>query len=107
MNTSEATQKLDNKRVIYKTTDVIPSAWHVKDPQWVGYVNFDGEIFWTDYFDSKEEAETELRCLQKQTSYEVVKTMEDEGYYPERAKVLESQYQKMGITSGLYSDLNG
>jgi hypothetical protein len=33
--------------------------------------------------------------------------MEDEGYYPERAKVLESQYQKMGMTSGLYTDLNG
>ena len=92
---------------IQKTSDVIPSAWHIKDPKWVGYIAVDGDMQWTDYFDTKEEAETELRCLQKRTSYEVIKTKEDEGFYPERAKVLESQYQMMGLTSGLYTDLNG
>lgn len=93
--------------VILKRSEVIPSAWHIKDPKWVGYVSIDGKMTWTDYFDTREEAEAELRCLQKRTSYELIKTKEDEGFYPERAKVLESQYRKMGLTSGLYTDLNG
>lgn len=63
------------------------------------------ENHYTDCFDSKEEVELELRCLEKRLSFEVIETMEGEGYYPDRAIIMEQKYQKSGRTNGLYTGL--
>lgn len=39
-------------------------------------------------------------------SYELIETVQCEGYYPERAKVIEEKYQASGRTNGLYTGLN-
>jgi hypothetical protein len=51
------------------------------------------------------EAELELRCLEKRLSYELIKTVEDEGSYPERVIAIENLYQQSGRTNGLYTGL--
>ncbi|MEY5146591.1 MAG: hypothetical protein RL224_905 [Actinomycetota bacterium] len=64
------------------------------------------ENYYTDFFDSKDEAALELRCLEKRMSFESIPTMEEEGYYPERAIMIEEKYQQSGRTNGLYAGLN-
>ena len=39
-------------------------------------------------------------------SYELIETVEDEGFYPERAIIMEEKYQKSGRTNGLFIGLN-
>lgn len=60
----------------------------------------------TPYFDTIEEAKDELRCLEKRLGYELIETVEGEGFYPERAILIEEKYQKSGRTNGLYTGLN-
>lgn len=60
---------------------------------------------YTPFFDTIEEALLELRCLEKRLSYETVQTIEMEGYYPQRAILIEDLYQKSGKNDGLYSGL--
>ena len=61
---------------------------------------------YTSWFNTKEEAELELRCLEKQLSFELVKSWQCEGYFPERAIIMEEKYQQSGRTNGLYTGLN-
>lgn len=63
-------------------------------------------MYQTPYFSTKEEAELELRCLEKTMSYELIETLEMEGMYPERASLMEDKYQASGRTNGLYTGLN-
>jgi hypothetical protein len=63
-------------------------------------------VYQTPYFSTKEEAELELRCLEKTMSYELIETLEMEGMYPERATIMEDKYQASGRTNGLYTGLN-
>lgn len=65
-----------------------------------------GENHYTEVYNNQEEAELELRCLEKRLSFESIKTMQDEGYYPERAIKIEELYKQSGRTNGLYSGLN-
>lgn len=92
--------------VAFKRSSVLPTAFHVSDPGYWGYI-FDGnEMHWTPVFKDKKEAENELRCLEKQLSFELIKTKEDQGFYPERAKIIENQYHKGNCTSGHYNEVN-
>jgi hypothetical protein len=84
----------------------VPSCWHEANPKYAGHVRIGPDNHFTEWFDTKEEAELERRCLEKRLSYELVETVEDEGYYPERAKVMEEKYQASGLTTGLYTGLN-
>ena len=69
---------------------------------------FDGDkTYWSEPFEDKSEAENELRCMEKQISFELIKTMQDEGFYPERSVILENQYQKGNCASGCYNEMNG
>jgi hypothetical protein len=52
------------------------------------------------------EASLELRCLEKRINYELIDTVEGEGFYPHRAIIMEEKYQESGRTNGLYTDLN-
>ena len=92
---------------VFKRSNVVPTAFHIPNPEYWGYV-FDGkQMHWTKAFKDKAEAENELRCLEKQLSYELIETMEDLGFYSERAKIIENQYQKGNCSSGLYNEVNG
>ena len=89
-----------------KTSQILPSCYHLKNPQYTGSIYVGGKVCQTPYFSTKEEAELELRCLEKTMSYELIETLEMEGMYPERATIMEEKYQASGRTDGLYTGLN-
>ena len=55
------TQKPTSKR-----KDVIPSAWHIDNPDYVGYISIGADLFYTDYFKTKEEANLALDILKSE-----------------------------------------
>ena len=69
-------------------------------------VTYGGVSEWSEWFDSEDDAKLELRCLEKRHSFEVIDTMVDEGFYPERAIIMEEKYQQSGRTNGLYTGLS-
>jgi hypothetical protein len=101
METSSNTQK-----PVFKTSQVISSNYHLPEKTYAGFVYIDGKNHVTKWFDTKEEAKLELRCLEKKLNYELIETKEMEGFYPERAKIIEEKYQASGRTNGLYTGLN-
>jgi len=44
--------------------------------------------------------------MEKRCSFEMIETTEGEGYFPERAIIIEEKYQKSGRTNGLYTGLS-
>lgn len=95
----------EQKKPYAKWSQVIPSNYHLEDKKYAGYVYIGGDNYYTEWFDSKDEAELELRCLEKQLNFELIETVEDEGCYPERAKLIEEAYQASGRTNSLYTGL--
>lgn len=91
---------------VSKTSQVLPSNYHLEQKTYVGHVQIGGDNYYTKYFDTKEETELELLCLEKSLSYELIKTVQDEGVYPERAIIMEQKYQESGRTNSLYTGLN-
>ena len=89
-----------------KTSQILPSCYHLKNPEYTGSIYVGGKVYQTPYFSTKEKAALELRCLEKSMSYELIETMEMEGMYPERAQVIEEKYQASGRTDGLYNSLD-
>lgn len=100
MATSSSKQKLT-----LKESYLIPSSFISKNPSYAGYITLEGKAYVTEWFEDKEDALLELRCLEKQLSYELVKTTRCEGFYPERATIIEEKYQASGRTNGLYTGL--
>lgn len=101
MATSSTVQK-----PLYKRSEVLPSNYHLKEKQYAGFIYIGSDAHITSWFETKEEAELELRCLEKSLSYELIETVEMEGMYPERARIIEEKYQASGRTTGLYTSLN-
>lgn len=101
MATSSTVQK-----PLYKRSEVLPSNYHLKEKQYAGFIYIGPDAHITSWFETKEEAELELRCLEKTLSYELIETVEMEGFYPERARIMEEKYQASGRTNGLYTGLN-
>lgn len=93
------------EKISHKTSQVLPSNYHLKEKSYVGCVTIGNKNYYTPYYDNIEEARLELRCLEKQLSFEIIETVEGEGYYPKRAIMIEELYQKSGRTNGLYSGL--
>lgn len=93
-------------KVASKWYDVLPSAYHVPNPTYVGCVGIGGKNYWTDYCETKEEAWSKLEELKLDLGYMLIKTKQDEGYFPERAKLIKEKYDASGRTNGLYSGLN-
>jgi len=108
METSSNTpvQTETSSKVKSKISQILPSGWHVANPKYAGHTRIGPDNHFTEWFDSKKEAELELRCLEKRLNYELIDTVEGEGYYPERAKLMEEKYQASGRTNGLYTGLN-
>ena len=88
-----------------KVSQVLASSYHLADKKYCAYVRIGFENHFSEWFDTKDEAMLELRCLEKQLSFELIETIEGEGYHPERAKVIEEKYQASGRTNGLYTSL--
>jgi hypothetical protein len=88
-----------------KISRVLPSNYHEGARKYAGHIYIGGDNHWTEWFDDKEEAALELRCLEKRLSFETIETVEDEGMYPERAKVIEEKYQASKRTDGIYTGL--
>ena len=107
METSSNTpaQTETSSKVVSKISQIVPSSWHVPAPKYAGHVCIGSDNYYTEWFDSREEAELERRCLEKRLSYELIKTVEDEGVYPERTIEIEKLYQQSGRTNSLYSGL--
>ncbi len=93
-------------KITHKVKQVLPTNYHLKEKKYYGHVQIGGDNHYTDVYDSIEDAELELRCLEKRLSFESIKTMQDEGYYPERSIIIEEKYQQSGRTNGLYTGLN-
>lgn len=93
-------------KISSKISEVVPSNYHLNDRKYAGFIRLGGDNYWTNFFDTKDEALLELRCLEKSLSYELIETMEGEGVYPERAIIMEQKYQESGRTNGLYTGLN-
>ena len=93
------------EKIISKSSEVLPSNYHLKQKQYVGCVRIGSDNYYTPYYDTIQEALLELRCLEKRLSFEVFFTVEDEGFYPQRAILMEEAYQKSGRTNGLYTGL--
>ena len=104
LNTPEQTET--SSKVNSKISQVVPSCWHEPNPKYAGHIRIGPENHFTAWFGARNEAELELRCLEKRLSYELIKTVEDEGVYSERAKLMEEKYQASGRTNGLYAGLN-
>jgi hypothetical protein len=98
-------QEQSTSKINSKISQVVPSCWHESNPKYAGHVRIGGENHFTAWFDARKEAELELRCLEKRLSYELIETVEEEGYYPERSILLEKLYKESGRTNGLYSGL--
>ena len=94
------TQETTEKNIVSKHSDVVPSSWHIIPyPSWYGYVSVDGEMTFTKTYKSKKRAVTALQKLKEKLDYDSIKTMQCEGCYPERAKIMEELYVKDGRRS--------
>jgi hypothetical protein len=85
---------------------VVPSNYHL-DPSTRKYsavIVLGGETHWGDEWqDNLAEAESDLRCMINNLDYAATKTMQCEGFYPERAIIIEEKYITLVITTlGLY-----
>ena len=102
MTTSSSTQG----KPAQKRSEVLPSNYHLSTRQYVAHISYGGVNQWSEYFDTEDEAKPELRCMEKRCSYELIETTEGEGYFPERAIIIEEMYQQSGRTNGLYTGLS-
>lgn len=98
-------QKPTISKVISKRTDVLPVAFHVPNSPYVGLVVIGSKNYWSDYCETKEEAQVALKELKEALDYDSIETMEMEGFYPERADKISDLYRESGRTCGTYSGL--
>jgi len=87
---------MSTRKPTFKRKDVIPTAWHVDNPDYRGYISIDSDLFYTDCFKTKEEAAFALEKLAYKHSYDTIETLQDEGCYPERAKIMNERYKELG-----------
>ena len=99
------TSSSPTEKITQKNSQVLPSNWHLPEKTYYGCVKIGSNNYYTPYYETLDEAILELRCLEKRVNYELVNTIEMEGYYPERAILIEESYQKSGRTNGLYTGL--
>lgn len=92
-------------KVISKRYDVLPTAFHVTNPNYFGFVTIGGQNYYTENFPTKTEAEAALRELKEALDYDSIDTMEGQGFFPERAEKIRELYEASSRTCGTYSGL--
>ena len=95
-----------SSRPTAKRSETLATAYHVPNPRYFAWVSIGSEVHYSEPYDTREEADDERRCIEKRLSYELIETMEGEGCYPERAKLMEELYAASGRTSCVYTGLN-
>jgi hypothetical protein len=95
-----------SSRPTAKRSETLATAYHVPNPRYFAWVSIGSEVHYSEPYDTREEADNERRCIEKRLSYELVETMEGEGCYPERARIMEELYAASGRTSCVYTGLN-
>ena len=94
------TQETTEKKVICKNAGVSPTASHIVPYKtWWGHVSINGEITFTKTYKSKKKAYTALQKLKEKLNYDSIETLQDEGCYPERVKIMRELYIKDGRES--------
>jgi len=104
MTTSSNTSK--TKKITRKKSQILPSNYHLPECSYVACIEIDGELYWSEYCETKEEAKKEQRLLEQKYEYDIYETKEDEGVYPERGRIMEDLYQKSGRTNSVFTGLN-
>ena len=99
------TSSKPTEKICQKNSQVLPTNYHLPQKSYYGCVKIGSDNHYTGVYDSIDEAILELRCLEKRLSYETVQTIEMEGFYPQRAILIEELYQKSGRDNGLYTGL--
>ena len=94
------TQETPKKKPTCKNAGVSPTAWHeIPYKTWWGHVTINGEITFTKVYESKKEAYDALQQLKEKLNYDSIETLQDEGCYPERVKIMRELYIKDGRES--------
>ena len=87
---------------------VVPSHYHL-DPstrKYCAMIEIGGVVHWgVKWQEDIEEAESDLRCMINNLNFDLEETLSDEGFYPERAIIIEEKYQESGRTNGLFTGL--
>ena len=94
------------KKIVSKDYDVLPTAFHVVNPEYTAWVRIGIKNYWSDSYPTKKEAWIKLNEMKQELAYNMIPTMQGEGYFPERAKLIREKYEASGRTNGLYSGLN-
>jgi hypothetical protein len=87
---------MTTQKPISKRKDVIPTAWHVPNPDYLGYITIDAETVYTDVFKTAKEAQEAVNELAVTMDYDSIETVEGEGCYPERVRIMDERYKKSG-----------
>ena len=93
-------QETTEKKPTCKNAGVSPTAWNeVPYKTWWGHVSINGEITFTNTYKSKKRAYNALQKLKEKLNYDSIETLQDEGCYPERVKIMRELYIKDGRES--------
>ena len=103
---------MSTQKPVSKKKDVVPTAWHIIPyPSYIGYITVGSDSLYTDTFKTKEEAKAALDDLADSIDYDSIETVEGEGCYPERVRIMDERYKKSGRDAkdhpmhGLYTGL--
>jgi hypothetical protein len=100
-------EKSSQKKVTSKQYDVLPTAYHVLNPEYEVWIRIGVKNYWSEKtYPTKKEAWVRLEEMKQELAYDLIPTVQDEGYFPERAKLIREKYEASGRTNGLYSGLN-
>jgi hypothetical protein len=93
-------QETTEKKPTCKNAGVSPTAWNeIPYKTWWGHVAINGEITFTKTYKSKKRAYNALQKLKEKLNYDSIETLQDEGCYPERVKIMRELYIKDGRES--------
>lgn len=95
----------DTNKPYDKTSQVVPSCYHLDEKWYAGRVTIGNDNYQTYWYETKEEALEKLKQLEEVTKFHEVETIVDEGFFPERAQAIEELYQKSGRTNSLYTGI--
>tara|TARA_B100000287_G_C20653406_1_gene787752 strand:+ start:820 stop:1167 length:348 start_codon:yes stop_codon:yes gene_type:complete len=87
---------MTTQKPIFKEKDVVPTAWHVTNPDYIGYISIGAERVYTEVYKTRKEAKEAVEELADTLNYDDIETVEDEGCYPERARIMEERYKESG-----------
>ena len=51
---------MTTRKVVFKEKCVVPTAWHVPNPDYIGYISVDADMIYTERYETRKEAEEAL-----------------------------------------------